>query len=148
MPTRSSAASAYCLSLRRRHAAIGQRQLDVFENGEITDEVEALKDETDLAIANARAFRKRKVRDFAAFERVAAIRRRVEQAEDREERRLSATGRTGDGKIFALANVEMNAGERVRLHFIGEKNFRHALQLNEHFGAIPVRAMNLGLLFR
>src|SRR4051794_21279571 len=92
-------------SLGRRHAAIGQRQFDVFENGEITNEIEALEDETDLAIPNTRAFRKREVRNFAALKGVTAIRRRVEQTEDREERRLSATGRTGDGKIFALANV-------------------------------------------
>ena len=126
MPTRSSAASAYCFRSDRRHAAIGQRQLDVFENGEVADEIEALEDETDLAIANARAFRKREVRDFAALERVAAVRRRVEQAEDREQRRFSATGRTGDGDIFARANIEMNAGERVGFHFVGEEDFGDA----------------------
>src|SRR3954454_16265390 len=88
------------LALRRRHAAIRQRQLDVFENGEITDQIKALENETDLAVANARAFRKRKVRDFAALERIASIRRRVEQAENGKERGFSAAGWTSDGKVF------------------------------------------------
>src|ERR1044072_2875751 len=41
----------------RTHPAIGQRELDVLINGEIADQVKALEDESDLAIANARAIR-------------------------------------------------------------------------------------------
>ena len=42
------------------HAAIGQRQLDVFIDREIADQIKTLKDETDFAIANARALRQAK----------------------------------------------------------------------------------------
>src|SRR3712207_4287010 len=66
-------------ALARRHAAIGQRQLDVFEDAQVTDEVEALEDEADLAIADARALREREVRDLGAFEGVAAAARRIEE---------------------------------------------------------------------
>ena len=43
------------LSLRRAHTAIGERQFDVFINGEVADQIERLEDEADLAIADARA---------------------------------------------------------------------------------------------
>ena len=46
------------LALGRAHAAVGERQLDVLEDGEIADQVEALKDEPDLAVAHARARRR------------------------------------------------------------------------------------------
>jgi aminopeptidase N len=36
-------------------AAIGERQLDVLRHGEIADQVEALEDEADPAIADPRA---------------------------------------------------------------------------------------------
>src|SRR5205814_3001072 len=54
----------------RAHPAISQRQLDVFKNCQVADQIEALKNETDLAISNARTIGKRKIRHFAAFERV------------------------------------------------------------------------------
>jgi hypothetical protein len=72
------------LSISRAHAAIRQRQFNVFVNGEIADEVEALKDETDFAVADAGAFRQRQIGDRLAAEQVAALRRRVEQAENRK----------------------------------------------------------------
>ena len=51
MPTRSSAASTRCAPLGRLHPAVGQRQLDVLEHGQVADQVEALKDEPDLPVA-------------------------------------------------------------------------------------------------
>src|SRR6185369_7277093 len=49
------------LALGRRHAAIGERQLDVLVDREIADEVERLEDEADLAIPNAGALRRREL---------------------------------------------------------------------------------------
>ena len=43
------------LALGLPHAAIGERQLDVLVDGEVADQVEALEDETDLAVSHARA---------------------------------------------------------------------------------------------
>ena len=45
-------------SLACSHSAIGQRQFDVFVNGQVTDQIEALEDEADLAVANPRALGK------------------------------------------------------------------------------------------
>jgi len=40
----------------RSHSTVGQRELHVFKNGQITDQVKTLKDESDFLIANAGAF--------------------------------------------------------------------------------------------
>src|SRR2546423_15207923 len=60
------------LALARGHAAISERQLNVLVNGEIADQVKALENESDLAVADARPFREREVRHFRALERIAA----------------------------------------------------------------------------
>jgi hypothetical protein len=41
-------------SVAGAHTAIRQRQLNVFVNRQIADQIEALKNEADFAIANAR----------------------------------------------------------------------------------------------
>jgi len=55
MPTRSSALCTFCLRSLELVAAIGERQLHVFVHSEVADQVERLKDESNLTIANARA---------------------------------------------------------------------------------------------
>src|SRR5207249_2536118 len=47
--------------LARGHSAIGEGKLDVLEDTQIADQIEALEDETDLAITNARALGGREV---------------------------------------------------------------------------------------
>src|SRR5205085_853061 len=69
-------------ALARGHAAIRQRELDILVNSEVADQVKALENESDLAVANTRAFRERQVRDFRSLERIAAARWRVVQPED------------------------------------------------------------------
>src|SRR5205807_6285819 len=49
------------LSVTGAHAAISQRQLHIFIDGKVANQIEALEDEADLAIANARALGQRKV---------------------------------------------------------------------------------------
>src|SRR6185369_141924 len=96
------------LSLGRAHPAISQRQLDVLVNGQVADQIEALKDESDFAVSDSGAFGKRKILNRVLVEDVLAIGRRVEQAEDREQCGFAAARRSGDGNVFTLFNVEMN----------------------------------------
>src|SRR3954466_4247564 len=103
----------------RAHPTVGQRQLDVFVNGEVADQVEALEDEPDLAVADAGAFRERKVRHLRAFEGIAPAGRRIEEAEDGKKSGFAAARWTRDREILARADVEVNSGERVRLNFVG-----------------------------
>src|SRR5690606_6107537 len=78
------------LPLAGRHAAIGQWQLDVLVDRQVADQVEALEDESDFAVAHPRALPHRQVLDLAAIELVAPAGGRIEQAENRQERRLAA----------------------------------------------------------
>ena len=54
---------------------------------------------------------------------IGSARRRIEKAEDRQERRFAAAGRTGDGHILALLEIEMDARESVCLHLVGVEDF-------------------------
>ena len=54
MPTRSSDSHHAHLALRcGHHSAVRKRQFDVLIHGQIADQIEALEDEADLAVADA-----------------------------------------------------------------------------------------------
>ena len=89
---------------------VGQGKLDVLEDREVADEVEALENETDLAVPDPGALGVVDAGDVVAVELVGALGRRVEQPEDREQRRLAAARRTGDGDVLPLVDVEVDAG--------------------------------------
>ena len=55
-------------AIARAHAAVGQRQFHVLKNGQIADEIEALEDEPDFAVANSCPIRKREIRHFGTFQ--------------------------------------------------------------------------------
>src|SRR5579862_7774774 len=83
-----------CLAFAGRHSlAIGQRQFDVFVYGEVADQVETLKNKTDLLIADAGALREVEILDRFAVEKVTTASWGIEQADDRQQRRLAAARR-------------------------------------------------------
>src|SRR5579859_3879818 len=91
------------LALRRRHLlAIRQWQLDVFVDCEIANEVEALEDEPDLAVTNARALSESEALHRLSVQVVFPACRRVEQAHDREQRRFPAARGSGDRDVLSL----------------------------------------------
>src|SRR5206468_4870514 len=55
------------LAFAGSHSAISQRQLNVLKDAEIPDQLEALKNETDLAVANARPVCERKIGNFVSL---------------------------------------------------------------------------------
>src|SRR6266545_4248079 len=55
------------LALTGAHSAISQWQLDILKDSEIPDQIEALKNETNFAIANARPVCKGKIGDFVSL---------------------------------------------------------------------------------
>src|SRR5580658_6226159 len=59
------------LALNRRHSgAIGERQLDILFHGKVADEIEALEDETDLLVADARSIAKAQILDWLIVEQI------------------------------------------------------------------------------
>ena len=89
----------FLLALAGASAAIGERQLDVFVDGEIADQVEGLKDEANLAIANARAFADGELGDGLAVQLVNAVGLRIEQTENGQQRRFAAAGWAGNRDV-------------------------------------------------
>src|SRR5216117_3815727 len=118
-------------ALRPRHATVGERQLDILGDGEVADQIEGLKHEADPPVADSGSLGRRQVGHRLVLEQVAPVAGRIEQAEDREERRLAAARRAVDRDVFAFANHEMDVGERMRLDFVGEEDLEDPLQLNE-----------------
>src|SRR6266567_3030792 len=73
------------LAFRRRHIlAIRQWQFDIFVNGEIADQIETLKDEADLAVANARTRAEVQVFHRSAIQLILAAGWGIQQPDDRE----------------------------------------------------------------
>ena len=119
------------LALGRRHPAIGERKLDVLVHRQIADQIERLENESDLAIADARALGELQVLHRLGVQHVGAVGGRIEQAQNRQQRGFPAARRPGDGQILALLDVQMNARQRVRLHFVGLEDLGHAVHADQ-----------------
>src|SRR5205823_13668724 len=65
------------------------------------------------------------------LEQVGAFGGRVEQPQQRQQRRLAAPRRPGDRDVLALLDLEMDIRERVGLHFVGVEDLFYALELNQ-----------------
>src|SRR4029077_17723817 len=72
------------LALRGAGAPIGKRQLNIFVNRQVADEVERLEDETNFAVADAGALASREIRHGLTVQQVLSFRRRVQQTQYRQ----------------------------------------------------------------
>src|SRR5579863_6604405 len=116
------------LALGGGHAAVGERQLDVFKDCEVSNQIERLENEADLAVANARAIRERKIRDRVRVDPVIAFGGRIEQAQDRKQRGFAASRGTGDGEKLSILDLQVHAAEGMSFYFVGVKDFGYALE--------------------
>ena len=96
-------------AVRRGKPAVREGKLDVLVHAQVADQVERLEDEPDLAVADPRALGGRQALHEALIQEVGPVRRRVEEPEDREERRLPAARGPGDGDILALLDLKVDA---------------------------------------
>ena len=85
---------------------------------------------------------------------VRAVGRRIEQAQNRQQRGFSAARWPGDRQILALLDVQMNAGQRVRLHLVGLEDLGHAVHadqscfVNRHVNSLrPLRPLSSSIEF-
>src|SRR5262245_42212733 len=124
---------------------VGQRQLDVLQDSQVADQVEGLEDEADALVAHFRARGRRECGDFVTVECVLALGRRVEEAEDREERRLAAAGRAGDGEELAARDVEVDAVERMRLEVVRVEDLGDAREADHRLflHVLPPQSMTI-----
>ena len=126
IPTRSKVLNL-ALAFVASHAAVGEGQLHVFIHREVADQVERLKNETDFAITDARPLGQLEPLHRTIVQNVSSIRRRIEQAQNRQQRGLPAARGAGDRYILALLNVHLDSRQRVGLHFIGYEYLGDAL---------------------
>src|SRR5262249_15280075 len=117
--------------LARAHAAVDERQLDVLQRRGARQELERLEDEANLAVAQRRQRVLAQTAHVLAAQAVGAPARRVEAAEDVEQRRLARPGLPDDGHVLAALDGEAHLAERVdRLgpHLV---DAGHALELEQ-----------------
>ena len=101
------------LPLRRRVAGVNQRQLDVGECGRAREQIERLKDKTDLAIADIGQLVVDHRRHVSPGELVATGRGRIEAAQHVHEGRLAGTRGSHDGEVFVAVDLHRDAAQRV-----------------------------------
>ena len=93
--------------------ARSQRQRDVVERAWSRDQVEALEDEADLAVADHGQLVFVQLPDVDAVEQVATRGRVVEAADDVHQRRLARAGRAHDRHVVAALDGQVDAGDGV-----------------------------------
>ena len=119
------------LAFRRRHAAISQRQFDILINVQIANQIKRLEDEADLAVANARALLHLQLRHWLFIQRVQSVARRIQQSENRQQRRFPAARGPRNRHIFAPLNIQMDARQRMRLYLIRYENLGDSVELDQ-----------------
>src|SRR5262249_30702282 len=102
-------------ALAGRQAAVAERQIDVVPDVEVGHEVEALGDEADLAVAQARHPLVGEAAHGEPVEPVLALVEAVEETGDVEERRLARARRTHDRHELAALDADGKSGERIGL---------------------------------
>src|ERR1044071_1549841 len=84
-----------------RRAVVHHRQLDVLDRRGAREQVEALKDEADFAVADMRPFVGREPAYVFGLQKIGSVRRTIEAAEYVHERGLAGARRSHDGYELA-----------------------------------------------
>ena len=131
------------LALGRAHAAIGQRQFDVLVHRKVADQVERLEDKADLPVADAGALGELQPAHRPAVQRVGAVAGSIQQAQNGQQGGLAAARRAGDREVLALLQIELDAGQGVRLDLVGHEHFGHAVQANQRFSSVRTHFISI-----
>src|SRR5713101_6073309 len=132
--------------------AIKQRQLHVFPCRCARQQIEVLKNKTDLAIANIRELVPLQSGHIRAVEQVSACAWPIETAENIHQSRFAGAARAHQGNKFTALDLERNAAHRAHFHLAGAIRFLHVDQSDNftvvHVDAFSVLFMLLPLLVR
>src|ERR1700676_1746231 len=99
--------------------AVKKRQLDVFAGGSSRKQIEALKDKSDLAVANVGKLVAVEARNICSIKQITPSRRAVEATENIHESRLARAARAHERDEFALLDVQRDTAHRAHLHLTG-----------------------------
>ena len=106
-------------------------QFDIFQGSGARKQVESLKDETDLAVADGRQLFLRQLGDRDAFEQVAAAGRLVQAAQNIHERGFAAAAGAHDGDKLAPLDADVDAAQGMHLGFAQIVVLVHVVDLNQ-----------------
>ena len=130
-PTSSSASRARFRPSSLLILRVERGQFDIFQRGGAGKQVESLKDETDLAIADGRQFLLGQFRDGDTFQQVAAAGGLVQAAQNIHESGFAAAAGAHDGHELAALDANIDAAQRVHLGFAQIVVFVHVINLDE-----------------
>src|SRR6266704_2810925 len=119
------------LSLRCPHASIGERQFHILEDGQVSDQVEALEYESYFAVPDPGAFGKLEVINRAPIEPVVPIRRGIQEAQDRQQSGLAASRGAGNREKLPAVYLQVNSCKRVSFYLIGHEYLCDTLQADD-----------------
>ena len=116
------------------HAAVDQRQLDIFQSGGAGQEIVALEDKADIEIAQQSAAAPVERASIRAEKIVAAGSRRVEAADNVHGSGFAGAGRPHDGDELALIDRQIDARQRVHLGLAMAVGFPDIVKPDERRG--------------
>src|SRR5262249_24544601 len=96
-----------------------------------------LENESDFAVADARALGNIEPTRRLAIQNIVAVARRIQQTEDGKQGGFSAARRSGDRYILTPLDIELNVLERMGFDFVGDENLAYGIEMDQTF---PVHA--------
>ncbi len=123
--------------------AVGQRQLHVFEDLEIADEVEVLEDESYLPVSQVGPLSEREARNRVSVEVVFPGRGSVQQSHDGEQCGFAAARRASNGDVITLPHAQVNPGQGMGLHLLRQEDLGDPVHLNQPFAVSIHRFVSL-----
>src|SRR6266849_1891956 len=112
---------------------VGERDFKVLEDGEIVDQVVALKDEADIGFVQLVAFFDVEFVHRLIEEIVFAAPRAVQHANDAEQRGFPRAGRAHEGYELTGLNIDTNAAQDEKLAAAGLEDLLEISHLNQRF---------------
>ena len=132
------------LTLGAGDVFVGERQVDVLGDGEVVEQVIALKDHADVAAGEVGAALAGEGLDGGAVEGELAGPGVVEHGKDVEEGGFSCAGRAGDGDELAGQDVEVDAAEQPGFGVAGLDGAIEILEV-EHVGSLVGAECGVGV---
>src|SRR6266478_793584 len=123
---------AFCFA----DARVQRGQFDVFQSGGARQQVEALKNETDFAIADGGQLLLAEAGDLDAFQQIASSAGFVEAAQNIHERRFTAAAGAHDGDELPARNFDTYASQGVNARFPELIVFVNLLDQNYRFAIL------------
>src|SRR5260370_34964343 len=103
--------------------SVEQRQLDIFAGGSTRQEIKALENEPELAVADICQLIAIQMRDIGVIEEILSAGRPIKTAKEIHEGRFSRAARAHQGNEFAALNLERHSSHGLNFYLAGAIHF-------------------------